>query len=112
MMHAVWQVPALERWTNLETLVMDWCDLLNHLTLSLPRLRKISLQHCKMLTSVSALPSSPGVSHSGLTLPLSDRALTARFQKCSVVVSPCHSCLCLLAARLSCANLMCLTGAG
>ena len=58
MVHAVWQVPALERWTNLETLVMDWCDLLNHLTLSLPRLRKISLQHCKMLTSVSALPSA------------------------------------------------------
>ncbi len=46
------QVPALERWTNLETLVLDWCDLLNHLTLSMPRLKKISLRHCKMLTSV------------------------------------------------------------
>ena len=46
------QVPALERWTNLETLVMDWCDLLNHLTLSMPRLKKLSLRHCKMLTSV------------------------------------------------------------
>ena len=46
------QVPALERWTNLETLVLDWCDLLNHLTLALPRLRKISLRHCKILTSV------------------------------------------------------------
>ena len=47
------QVPALERWTNLETLILDWCDLLNHLTLSMPRLKKISLRHCKMLTSVS-----------------------------------------------------------
>jgi hypothetical protein len=47
------QVPALERWTNLETLVLDWCDLLNHLTLALPRLRKISLRHCKLLISVS-----------------------------------------------------------
>ena len=49
---AVMQVPALERWTHLETLVLDGCDLLNHLTLSMPRLRKISLRHCKMLTSV------------------------------------------------------------
>ena len=48
------QVPALERWTNLESLVLDWCDLLNHLTLALPRLRKISLRHCKILTSVRA----------------------------------------------------------
>ena len=49
----VMQVPALERWSNLETLVMDGCDLLNHLTLSMPRLKKLSLRHCKMLTSVS-----------------------------------------------------------
>jgi len=50
------QVPALERWINLETLIMDWCDLLNHLTLSMPRLRKISLRHCKMLTLVRPTP--------------------------------------------------------
>ena len=53
------QVPALERWTNLETLILDWCDLLNHLTLSMPRLKKISLRHCKMLTSVSPRISVP-----------------------------------------------------
>lgn len=54
-----WQVPALERWTNLESLTLDHCGLLTHLTLSLPRLRNISLRHCRALATVrhpAALP--------------------------------------------------------
>lgn len=45
-------MPALERWTNLESLNLDHCGLLTHLTLSLPRLRSISLRHCRALATV------------------------------------------------------------
>jgi hypothetical protein len=50
------QLPALERWTTLERLTLDHCGLLTHLTLSLPRLRAVSLRHCRALAAVRALP--------------------------------------------------------
>lgn len=63
-------MPALERWTNLETLILDWCDLLNHLTLTMPRLKKISLRYCKMLTSVSPRAGCSSCMKIGPTLRL------------------------------------------
>ena len=47
------QLPALERWTTLERLVLDQCGLLTHLSLSLPRLRTVSLRHCRALANVT-----------------------------------------------------------
>ena len=51
------QLPALERWTTLERLVLDQCGLLTHLSLSLPRLRTVSLRHCRALANVTLIPS-------------------------------------------------------
>ena len=51
------QLPALERWTTLERLVLDQCGLLTHLSLSLPRLHTVSLRHCRALANVTLAPS-------------------------------------------------------
>ena len=46
------QVPALESWTALEELTLDNCVLMMSVTLSLPRLRVLSLLGCRALAQV------------------------------------------------------------
>lgn len=50
------QVPALEWWTLLEELTLDNCVLMTSVTLSLPRLRVLSLRGCRALAQARPAP--------------------------------------------------------
>ena len=70
------QLPALERWTTLEQLVLDQCGLLTHLSLSLPRLRTVSLRHCRALANVT-LCSTPALLRAPKSAAAMPRCLSA-----------------------------------
>ena len=52
------QVPALEWWTLLEELTLDNCVLMTSVTLSLPRLRMLSLRGCRALAQARPAPDA------------------------------------------------------
>ena len=57
--HALVQVPAVGAWATLRELVLDECQGLREVTLSLPSLHTISLQSCPTLRSVR--PDGPRI---------------------------------------------------